>query len=440
MNLFRECAKKCLRLALGTFNFFYIPIACSSVRRKINRFSDKRQIFFISRMDFGIFLYILNYIRCWEEKRGETALVILTPHHKPIEALAKHICPQTTIICTRSFILRLVCMIFGERRVNASQYLIQSILEASFPFSLHLYDSTPLAFYNAYFDHRLKADALKVSPNFLKGYQSVRKYLNYREDVLLDYYHIHQQCGLSRREYATQALNTLRKNLGISSSYVVLNLNCKKYKGGGNSIHRSISHPKRYNSLIDKLIEKDFNVVVQGRNEQPVFKSRKGLIDYAHSPYCTVENDLALYSGSQFAIVNKTGPDCFCPIVNTPLLGLDYVELTTTNPHIKLRFFPKHVYDNNLGRRLTWKEYLSSPTFFDIATHKHDPQVTHEDLEEEELLMALDEFLPMVNQPEKQWYDYSPEQITYRNFLHPLHLDLYEIKSVPCNVYLRNSS
>lgn len=436
--MFKKLYKKILRFFHWLLNLYLIPSLYADYRNKLRNLSPETQIFFLTRMDFGTFIYLLHYTRCWEESgRGKTCIVILSARYREIQALAQDLSPQSILLHPDRFLVRLALKVFGNYAVlEKTFYRVYALLFTENPHALRLFDPTLRSAYIASFDARRKQIPLHLSGSFLKAYDTIRPILNYCESTLLDAFQIHEQRGLSRRTFQQTALDALKKTLRIENPYVVININCKRYKEKGTT-RKTINHPERYNCLIDTLIELGFDVVLQGREEQPNLKIRKGLIDYAKSGHTSVAHDLALFSGGHFAIMNKTGPESFSTVCNIPQLGLNYSELTMMIPNVKLRFFPKHAKHRTEDRVLSWKETLSSPSFFDIGYHNFDPEIEFQDLSEEELLAALEEFLPLVTQSDEKWLEYTVEQQEFKKHVHPLHLDLYDIKGVPCDVYLR---
>lgn len=405
----------------------------SEYRKKINQISES-QIFFVGRLDMGTFIYLIQYVKCWEKARSKSVLVILTSKYKMVEALAKKIIPNTILISPNSFFVRLMVRLFGHGNINKMIFFdAYRKLHFDYPNAIHLFEPALRPSYISFFDERMKTVNSSVSISFIEAYKDVRKILNYNERSMVDVFHLHEQFGYKKNEKFKNV--TLEKSLGIKKPYVVLNLNCKKYHEKKVN-HRSIHSYLRYESLIDYLIEKEFSVVLQGRNEQPPFRPRKGFIDYTRSGLCSIENDLSLYSACSFAIVNKTGPELFCSICNVPQLGLNYSELCSMTPNVKLRFYHKHVRDKKLDRFLTWKELLASPAYFHIGANVYDQDFEFYDLDEEEMIEALSEFLLIFSQEDEKWLNYTEKQKEFRSILNPLHLNLYDTKSVPCDTYL----
>lgn len=135
-------------------------------------------------------------------------------------------------------------------------------------------------------------------------------------------------------------------------------------------------------------------------------------------------------------VTGKSGPENFAMTCNIPILGLNYVELPSMQAALKMRFFPKHIKNKKTGRYLSWKELITTPLFFDIGAKKFDDQVEYLDLEAEEMMTALEEFLSLVPKPAQDWLNYTERQSAFKKTLTPLHLDLYSIKGAPCDCYL----
>lgn len=418
MFTFKKLRKHFRRL----FNVFYIPLTFGSLRKKIKKLPTDTQLFFVARMDFGTHLFHLHYARCWAEKRGRVALVILTPHIQPIKELARHILPEAILIHPNASLLSAACRVFKEGEFfHSALVALFGMFNALYPEALYIYYPSYRSLYHPHFDKRLEQIPQNASPAFLAVYKKIRTFWNLREEALYDLFHLHLNLPSLQIPYASSCLESLRKEFRLKERFIILNLNIKSYQGLKDSEnHRSLYHPERYSILIDHLIEKGYQVLLQGRREQPHFKPREGLIDYAHSSHCSAEYDLALYAGAYFAIVNKTGPETFSSITNTPLLGLNYTEISCLIPHLKTRFFPKYVFDSQLGRNLTWKEYLASPSFFDLNKHIFSSDIEYIDLGEEEMIEAVEEFLPLVES--QQWHARTLLQNEFKAELHPLHL------------------
>lgn len=267
----------------------------------------------------------------------------------------------------------------------------------------------------------------------MQAYKDARKVLDYRREIYLDMLHIYHEAKFTKGP--NPQLDALRDQLKFDGDFVLINLNCKDYKNK-NANRRKIVHYERYNCLIDRLIEKGLTVVLQGREEQPVFAERKGLVDYSKTTFASIENDLALYSGCYFSILSKTGPELFSMIGYTPVLGVNYTELSLMLPNGKFRFYPKHVRRSH-GEKLSWQEMLKDPSFFNVGDFSFGDSVEYEELSEEELLAALDEFIPLVEND--TWDQMSSAQKAFRDALYPLHLDLHAVQAIPFETYLKQS-
>lgn len=430
-------------VAYSIFNFFYAPYLYSFYLKKIKQLSPNTQVFLMTRPDFGTYLILLNYARCWEEMRGKTCIVVLTSQFANVSQLAKVISPKTLLITPDTFLTNLTVILFGHLHVHFTTLSrIYAQLSVDFPNALYIFNQTSSSkanfasiSYIPWFDRDLQRDVDRFPPHFLNAYNEVRNVLDYRREIFEDMIQLHYKTDLSApRKLLPNHLKSLHEALNIKNRpYVVMNLNCKD-NGNRASNRRRVEHPERYNSMIDYLIERGYSVVIQGRKEQPLFNKRMHLIDYSKSDLCTVENDIALYSGCDFAVLSKTGPELFGTICNIPILGLNYTELCGMQPNLKMRFYPKHI--KKAERYISWKELLQSSFYFDIGPKAFDETVEYVEMEEEEIMQAVKEFIPLVSKPSEEWLQYAPQQQAFKNEIHPFHLDLYNIKAVPCVSYL----
>ncbi len=63
--------------------------------------------------------------------------------------------------------------------------------------------------------------------------------------------------------------------------------------------------------------------------------------------------------------------------------------------------------------------------------------VAYIDMGEEEMMDALEEFLPLLAKPEQEWINYTERQMEFKSKLTPLHMELYLSRGVPCESYLQ---
>lgn len=423
------------------FNLFYFHSLLNFYKRQIKTLSKERQIFFVGRRDLGTHLYLLHYLRLWRSRRGEVALLIFTREPENILRLGELLIPDAPMIYPNRTLDHLATVLFGHYYVFFYTLLpIYSYLAIQHPDFLHMFDlaELPHANYNVYLDPCLSHPSCEHLPaSFIETYKKIRQKSDYRWDVFTDCFVLNNQSPVPKIP-VERLLSSLKKDLCIRKPYVLLNINAKKYKG--NSGRRTIHYPERYNCLIDSLIEKGYEVVVQGRKEQPSFKQRKGLIDYSKNPSISIEHDLALYAGCEWVISSKSGIEIFATICNVPILGLNYTELLGMHPAKKCRFYPKLLRDLRTGEILNWQTHLMSPHFFELGMHSYGDPVEYIDMGEEEMLEALEEFLPLVQGPSKDWGLYTELQQAFKNQLTPLHMELYLSKAVPCNTYLKRAS
>jgi len=258
-----------------------------------------------------------------------------------------------------------------------------------------------------------------------------------RYNVTQDFFQLAEASrGISVDELLVRGL---LNDLEISGKYVVININIKDYSNKSQNIRR-IQNFERYNVLIDHLINNGYSVVLQGKGEQPHFSPREGFIDYAHSGFQSVENDFLLFGGCEFYVSSKSGAETYGVLYDKPILGLNYTELCGMLRPGRFRFFPKRIRDET-GKYLSWRTVLTHPVYFQLG-QSLPTQETFEfvEMEEHEIIAAVDEFLQLLLKPREQWLNYSLQQSEFKQMLHPGHLDLYYISGVPCEAYLKEDA
>jgi putative glycosyltransferase (TIGR04372 family) len=398
---------------------------------------SNRQVFFISLDQHGAVLATLAYLNLWQKNRNPTCLFIFSPRGFEIKKMAAFISPDTQIFIPKFFVNKFFHKInnfYSESLVFIPLY---NIFVRRFPSSVFLYDSRLVnkSAYNIYLDpYYSKFDARNLK--FWEAYSKAREVMDVRYDVFVDFFSIvKKESKINKlKPINSDLFNQLNeKKLG---KFVILNINSKKYINDIQNSRR-IHNFQRYDFLINHLISLGYKVILQGSSEQPIFQPREGFIDYAHSSYQSIENDLLIYSNCTFAISSKSGNEMYPLIFNKPILGLNYVELLSMQPNKKFRFYPKHIKDNS-GRYLTWKEYLKHPIYFQLGKMSPVSEAfSYEEMCVDELISAVEEFIPLVENKSNDWLKYTKAQRRFRNELHPGHLDLFHISGVPCDSYLR---
>lgn len=428
------------------FNLFYVPYYYKFCKKEIKKLPPGTQLFFLTRRDFGTYLHLLHYIACWERYRGKTALVVLTGYFDMITQLAGLVCPSTHLIGPNDRLTCKAIRYFRGRRIHLESFAkVYARLAVDYQEALYIYHEascTPppslCSPYHVYFDQGLTHWKERLPQDFCEAYVHRCKSLDYRENVYHDMFHLsHQMTDFTDlKKRIDPILTILKRKLSLKNPYIVININCKDYSLLDSSTNRKkICYPERYNEAIDYLISEGYDVVIQGRGEQPLFSPRKGLIDYSKSSFTSAENDLALYAGAFFALLSKTGPENFATLTGTPILSVNFVEPLATTPNPKMRFFPKHLKKNDII--IPWQEILQKPCYFDYGRDNFDPDIVYEEMSAWEIVTAVKEFLILAK--EGSWDDLTSLQVDYKKALNPLHLDQYRVKGVPCNNYLRSS-
>lgn len=418
-------------------NVPYIIYSYIYFHKNLKLVESNRQVFFISLDQHGAVLATLAYLNLWQKNRNPTCLFIFSPRGFEIKKMAAFISPDTQIFTPKFFVNKFFHKInnfYSESLVFSPLY---NIFVRRFPSSVFLYDSRLInkSAYNIYLDkYYSKFDVRNIK--FWEAYSRAREVMDVRYDVFVDFFSIvKEKSKINKLKLINSELfkQLNEKKLG---KFVILNVNSKKYI---NEIQnsRSICDATRFDRLIDYLILRGYAVILQGGSSQPWFRARKGFIDYAHSQYQSIFNDFEIYSKCCFVISSKSGNEWYPLIFDKPILGLNYVELTSMQPNLKFRFYPKHIKDK-FGKYLSWSKLLKHPIYFQLGIMSPvRERFSYEEMSVDELISAVDEFIPLVENKSTDWLKYTKAQRRYRNALHPGHLDLFHISGVPCDSYLR---
>jgi len=421
-------------LVIWPFYFSYLYYFYS---RQLSKNAGQRQLFFLALDQYGVTVPLLCYVRCWSDVRSSASLVVFTPQIELVRKLAKNICPAVQLIAPPVLFSNFVQRAFNVFARNFVFVPLYHKLLRKYPEALYINETRNVS-KSVYVKHldEIYKNRPYDSP-FWDAYVETRKVFDVRYNVAQDFFQLAKDF---RGIFVDEALvQDLLSGLKVPGKYVVININVKDYSNKIQNIRR-IAHFERYNVLIDYLIDKGYSVVLQGQREQPFFSPRKGFIDYAHSKFQSAENDLLLFGGCEFYVSSKTGAEWYGLVCDKPVLGLNYTELSSMQPCSRLRFYPKRV-RNKEGSYLLWREFLKHPLYFQLG-QSLPTQETFEfvEMEEHEIIAAVEEFLQLLQKPREQWMNYSSLQADFKKMLHPGHLDLYHISGLPCEAYLKEDS
>lgn len=448
--------------AKKVFNFFYTPldfflskIYIVYYRKKIQKIPKNEDLILIARHDFGTLLLQVLHAKIWNAKRNKAHIVVLSSSYPIIESIVQEICPELDVIYPPKLLSRLILFISFNKNFffnyvtldKAYRFVLSMRPDAVFLYkrldeskraSLRSYLDLE-CFYKTHMEFKKYNISISESDYFYKAYADYRKYLEIVHEYYLDFIHLYHNeiqniCYPKKLE---DRLEKLKQVLGIDKPYVVININTKKYPPPSLSA-RTIVHTDRYLPAIGFLIKKGFNVILQGREEQPIYEKREGLIDYSKSNQCSVVNDMLLYFGASFAIISSSGPDAFALMFNKPVLGINYTEPIHIFPYKKFRFYLKPMKNKMDQKNLSWKEFLKSPGIFQLGSRYFCKNIEFEEMTKDEILDAVKEFLPMLSKKDSEWENYTSLQSEFKKHLTPMHMDLYYIKGVPCDCYLKN--
>ena len=440
----KKIAKETRKWIYGVFNWAY-PLLKSSTVSQIRQLDRKCQPFILTRHDLGCWLHTLHYANVWRNFRGDVVVFVLSSYWKEIQLITKLLFPDLPMICAGNRYTSLLRYIFGHFCLQTQtlnpiygairSFRLDSIVLFDMPMELEWPSKSPYHYQtDPYLDQRAILPA-----NFIEAYKNFRSYSQHRHDYFVDYGNIvYQDNPHPISDQIRRSLSSLKSQLHFEEPYAILNVNCKEYFDPILD-RRSIHFPERFEVVIDELVSKGYHVVLQGREEQPLYKKRKMFVDYARSPRRSLENDTALYSGCSLIVSSKTGPEVFGTIFDKPTIGCNYVEPSGLTPTKKLRYFPKIIRNLKTGKLLTWEEYYFHPSFFNFGKIHFDTNEEHQylDMTEEELYQSIREFLPLVGQPQEMWDAYSKLQQEFKSSLTRLHLGAFACRGVPLDTYLK---
>lgn len=402
----------------------------------IERNLKRHILFFHAHDDYGSILESFNYLRCLQNSGSNLALFVFSPNFSKIKTISRILSPNLKIIYPINFLPKILNKAFGyifKRHIYTR--LFYSFTK-KYPDARYLYnvDYGVLWKFSGQFNKKIYHNFPNLE--FENAFKKNIKIFEKRYDIYID--SVKSRVFPNQTIPAMQKSEDLYKKIDFSRNFVLLNINSKNYEHSTQNTRRIVNFA-RYNKLIDFLIQKNFFVVLQGTQEQPIFRSRPGFFDYAHSAFQSIENDLLLFSKCYFFISSKSGSEMYSNFFDTPILGLNYTELTCMNENKKFRFYPKHI-KNSSGKYLAWIDLLKDPIYFQIGRlDTNNKKYIFEEMTEDELISATTEFLSLIQSSGDKWLTYTKAQKEFKKSLRPYHLDLFLISGVPCDSYLNLS-
>lgn len=118
-----------------------------------------------------------------------------------------------------------------------------------------------------------------------------------------------------RKNYSlTKELNNLIK----SDKYVVIQIKDTRVNGTFNPVN-----PETYISSIEYLLNKNFKIVLGGREKMPECFQRLGVLNYSESEIATSNNDYRLIRNAYLVIASASGFSCMPDCMDIPLLSIN---------------------------------------------------------------------------------------------------------------------
>lgn len=197
------------------------------------------------------------------------------------------------------------------------------------------------------------------------------------------------------------------KNLGIKSEqpYVCLAVRDSRYLQNHLpdtdwSYHDyRDSDIRKYLEMSEYLASKGYAVLRMGRQMKGTLNSNNPLIiDYANSEFKSSFADVYIYSNCEFCISTSTGMDALATIFRKPLGLVNIVDLNSVSPGQAIKLFqPKHFFDNNLKRKLSYKEICDRKLFSGLSRESLGAiGVELKENTSQELKLFAEEFLTLL--------------------------------------------
>lgn len=442
MPLLKQIIKTLLKFFLAPYFLILRYRLLQDYKNKIEKLGSDKQLFFLAQDQFGSIIYHVAYFLYWKKFRGNALLVMFSPSFNDIVKLTKLFDTdlQSSLLYPNFNFLNKNLLSYNKlNSIVKDAVFIPVFKELSFLFPNHIYlfgaNPNNVAKYFPELDPILntKFPSLKIKNAYRRGRYSIDTY----QDFKLDFHQLFYQNKGIKLNYENKS--RFIKKLNLPQNYIVVNINTKfDSKNKAKSTNdRAVQSSKIVKKIIEYLIQKGHFVVLHGRNEQPKFTFRENFFDYAHSNLLSIENDVLLIYYANAFFTTKSGPENIPLLTNTPTFGFNYTDFSSMSPLRKLRFVPKKFEYKN--KEIGWKKYLQFESYYERNMSKIVSQnIKYKENSFEELLPSIDEFLSLLEKNEESWDRLSILQKSFKKNVYPYHLDLYNIKGVPTNYYLKN--
>jgi putative glycosyltransferase (TIGR04372 family) len=153
--------------------------------------------------------------------------------------------------------------------------------------------------------------------------------------------------------------------------------------------------PATYVPMIEEIVRAGGTVVRMGSPETTPLPRMKGLVDYAHLPVRSADNDVFVWSQCRFFVGTGSGPLNVPPTFGRPSIITNYPSIAFDQWFDRHMMLPKLVRDGR-GNGVSFDRVLQSPFGWSVARRHEGSDWTFEDNSPTELADAAVEMLALT--------------------------------------------
>ena len=179
---------------------------------------------------------------------------------------------------------------------------------------------------------------------------------------------------------------------------------------------------KSYLTIIKYLKKLGFKIVLMGDyNKSMSYFDNHNVINYRNSNLQSVENDMILSAYCKFAISNGGGYAIVPRLFNKPTFVVNFAYFLFYH-FDNYVFYPKIIFDKSKKRKLSLKEILNSPIFFEMGNEEFiKNNLISKDINEKNFLNAIKLFIK--NLKKNRTLNSTLKKLELKKILNPIHLN-----------------
>jgi putative glycosyltransferase (TIGR04372 family) len=429
MKNFKIFFKKVLTFFLELIIDPLLYLSVLFYKRSIKKNFNQKYLICIQDVNtYGDAIIFYEYSRLKSLEKKKKLLIIAPNFNKNINFL-KFFYKKKNYKIYSQFIFNFLCVFF--KKIDAKNLLI--ILNHKLLKNLKKVFNS-ISFYSEYNfknDEIFHKNKIFFKEDFLKKYLKIMRSDN-TSKAIIDFVNLQKKYGFNNikkiHSYSVNKVNKIFLKLKIKKNkYICLCIRPYESRFVNKKIDseqdpRATLNFKSYLTIIKYLKKLGFKIVLMGDyNKSMSYFDNYNVVNYRNSNLQSVENDMILSAYCKFAISNGGGYAIVPRLFNKPTFVVNFAYFLFYH-FDNYVFYPKIIFDKTKKRKLSLKEILNSPIFFEMGNEEFiKNNLISKDISKINFLNAIKLFIK--NHKKNRPLNSSLEKLELKKLLNPIHLN-----------------